>query len=317
MSSAYHPQSDSQSEALNKCLEMYLRCFTFQNPKDWYKALSWAEFWYNTSFHGSLGMTPFKALYGREPPTLNRYVTDNNDPPDVQQQLYDRDALLTQLRANLNKAQQHMKHYANKKRKDVQFKVGDEVLVKLQPYKQHSVSLRKNHKLSMRYFGPFKVVAKVGAVAYKLKLPDTAKIHSVFHVSQLKGFCGTATEPYLPLPLTTTEMGPVLMPTAILRTRTVINNGKMVKQGLIQWENYSESEATWEDLEMFKVNYPLFNLEDKVPVNGEGDVTDKGEMKAHGGSDAKVPAQQGNHSVTIQELRKSGRVRRPNRKYEE
>jgi hypothetical protein len=70
MSSAYHPQSDGQSEILNKCLEMYLRCFTYENPKSWVKALPWAEFWYNSAFHTSIGMTPFKALYGRDPLTL-------------------------------------------------------------------------------------------------------------------------------------------------------------------------------------------------------------------------------------------------------
>jgi hypothetical protein len=122
MSSAYHPQSDGQSEALNKCVEMYLHCFTFQNPKGWLKVLAWAEFRYNTCFHSSLGMTPFQALYGKEPPSLYRYATDSNDSPEVQQILSGRDVLLAQLRANLTKAQQRMKDHADKKRRELQFK---------------------------------------------------------------------------------------------------------------------------------------------------------------------------------------------------
>lgn len=76
-----------------------------------------------------------------------------------------------------------MKIQDDKKKRDVQFQIGDMVLVKLQPYCQHSVTLRKNDKLGLRYFSPFEIITKVGAVAYKLNLPNTAKIHAVFHVS--------------------------------------------------------------------------------------------------------------------------------------
>ncbi|MCI02057.1 transposon TF2-1 polyprotein, partial [Trifolium medium] len=85
MSTAYHPQTDGQSEALNKCLEMYLRCFTFQNPKEWYKLLPMAEYWYNTAHHTSAGMTPSKALYGREAPTLIRYGANTEVTPSVKE----------------------------------------------------------------------------------------------------------------------------------------------------------------------------------------------------------------------------------------
>ena len=85
MSSAYHPQMYGQSKALNKCLEMYLWCFTFDNPKAWAKLLAWVEFWYNTSFHNSLGMTPFQTLYRKEPPVLLRYNGNFQDPPTVRE----------------------------------------------------------------------------------------------------------------------------------------------------------------------------------------------------------------------------------------
>jgi len=80
MSSAYHPQTDGQTENLNKTVEMYLRCFCYQNPKQWVKLLPWAEYWYNSSFHHSIGMTPFKALYGRDPLVLVKYELNPHDP---------------------------------------------------------------------------------------------------------------------------------------------------------------------------------------------------------------------------------------------
>lgn len=135
ISSAYHPQSDGQSEILNKCLEMYLRCFTYENPKSWVKALPWSEFWYNTAYHMSLGMTPFKALYGREPPAIVRLPCSNEDPTEVREQLANRDVLLAKLKSNLLRAQQVMKTQADKKRSNVNLNVGDEVLVRLQPYR--------------------------------------------------------------------------------------------------------------------------------------------------------------------------------------
>ncbi|KAK2449192.1 hypothetical protein QL285_008410 [Trifolium repens] len=165
-----------------------------------------------------------------------------------------------------------MKTQADKKRQDITMEVGDEVLLKLQPYRQHSAALRENQKLSMKYFGPFKTIAKVGSVAYKLQLPPTARIHPVFYVSQLKLFKGDTQEPYMPLPLTVTEMGPVIQPTQVLATRTVLKGTQHTPQILVQWENGLQEEATWEDLEDIKASYPNFNLEDKVDVKGEGNV---------------------------------------------
>lgn len=125
------------------------------------------------------------------------------DIPDLRERLKARDALLTKLKTKLQQSQNYMKLQAHKKRKDVQLNVGDLVLVKLQPYRQHSVVLQKNQKLSLRYFGPFKIFEKIASVA---------KMHVVFLISLLNEFKGDPTQQYFPLPLTTNEFGPVMCP---------------------------------------------------------------------------------------------------------
>lgn len=149
LSSAYHPETDGQTENLNKAAEHYLRCFISHNPKAWVDLLPWAEFSYNISFHTSLGTTPFQAVYGREPPPIIPSQCPYVDPISITELLQHRDQLLAQLKLNLKKAQDRMKHYADHHRIEIQYKVGDWLLVKLQPYRQNSVFLKKNHKLGM------------------------------------------------------------------------------------------------------------------------------------------------------------------------
>ena len=247
MSSSYHPQTDGQSEVLNKTLEMYLRCFCHAQPRKWLKMLPWAQFWYNTSYHHTIRMSPFKALYGREPPKLIRYAIDSSDAPEVQHMLQERDQVLEQLKKNLLRAQQYMKDHADRRRRPCDLQVGDLVLVKLQPYRQNSLALRKNQKLGLRFFGPFRIIAKLSPVAYKLELPAYAKIHSVFHISLLRKFRGDNNEQYFPLPLTTSEQGPLVTPTAILATRSIMLGQQTVPQLLVQWEAGSIEDATWEN----------------------------------------------------------------------
>ena len=190
MSLSYHPETDGQTEVLNRCLEIYLRCFCSKQPNQWHRWLSWAEFCYNTSFQSVIGKTPFEAIYGRPPPTLKQFILGENKVPAVEDALRLRDEIMRQLKCNLDRAQHRMKATTDKHRRELHFQVGDMVLVKLQPYKQHSIHGRKNHKLSAKYYGPYKVVAIIGKVSYRLELPATSKVHPVFHVSLLKKVSG-------------------------------------------------------------------------------------------------------------------------------
>jgi hypothetical protein len=134
LNSVYHPQTDGQTEVVNHCVEQYLRCFVHQWPTKWSLYLPWTEYWYNTTYHISTGMTPFQALYGRLPLTIPSYNEGISPVHELDQQLQDRDELVQQLKINLTCSINRMKQIADKKRRDVSFDVGDLVILKLHPY---------------------------------------------------------------------------------------------------------------------------------------------------------------------------------------
>ncbi|PNX82349.1 Ty3/gypsy retrotransposon protein, partial [Trifolium pratense] len=112
MSSAYHPETDGQTEVINRCLEGYLRCFASDQPKSWSHWLPWAEYWYNTTYHISIGKTPFEVVYGRSPPNIVRFLSNETKVAAVALELRERDEALNQLKMHLLKAQQQMKNQA-------------------------------------------------------------------------------------------------------------------------------------------------------------------------------------------------------------
>ena len=143
-------------------METYLRCFISSCPTQWSKWLALAEFWYNTSYHTAIRMSPFQALYGRKPRYLG--ITDASVPvvKDLHEWLQERQLMTALLRQHLHRANNRMKLFADGKRSDRSFQVGDWVYLKLQPYVQTTLAIRANAKLAFRFFGPFLVEQKVG-----------------------------------------------------------------------------------------------------------------------------------------------------------
>lgn len=185
MSSAYHSQSDGCTERINQCLEQFLRSMTSQAPKHWVSWLTSAEWWYNTTYHTALNTTTFQVVYGTKPRHLAWQTRPHTNISALEDMLEGRQQQWTILKELLEAAQLRMKTFADAKRTEREFQVGDKVYLQLQPYRQVTVALRKNLKLAAKYFGPFEILERIGTMAYKLDLPETSWVHPVFHVSQL------------------------------------------------------------------------------------------------------------------------------------
>lgn len=213
MSSAYHPETDGQTEITNKTIEQYLRAMVHQNQRGWVDILPWAELWYNSSYHHSLKTSPFQVVYGRDSPEIIDYRSGNSMVEAVDTILTKRKRMLAELRKNLLEAQARMKKYADLKWKLNEFEEEQWVWLKLQPYRQHSVAHRQFQKLTVKFYGPFPIEKKISAVAYRLTLPPDCRIHPVFHIALLKEFKGdNPSDLAATIPPLTAESHPVIVP---------------------------------------------------------------------------------------------------------
>uniref|UniRef100_A0A2N9IYS4 Integrase catalytic domain-containing protein n=1 Tax=Fagus sylvatica TaxID=28930 RepID=A0A2N9IYS4_FAGSY len=262
MSSAYHPQTDGQTEVVNRSLEQYLRAFASDKPQQWVDWLPLAEFWFNTNYHTSTHTSPFEALYGYPPPTLMEYIPGTTKVEAVEDHLSQRQQALALLKANLAAVQERMKLQTDKHRQEREFQVRDWVYLRLQPFKQRSMH-QKMGKLAPKFYGPYQVIQRIGAVAYKLDLPADAKIHPVFHVSCLKMKLGQSILPLPQLPPVDAVEQLTPEPAQVLHSRNI--NTRRHKGGtevLVQWRGTSKADATWEPLHKLQQQFP--HLVDKV-----------------------------------------------------
>nr|GEZ19908.1 putative reverse transcriptase domain-containing protein [Tanacetum cinerariifolium] len=186
MSTAYHPQTDGQSERTIQTLEDMLHACVIDFESSWDRHLPLIEFSYNSSYHASIKAAPYKALYGRKcrsPVCWSEVRESQLTSPEL---IRDTIEKIVQIKNRLLAARSHQKSYTDKRLKLLEFKVGDMVLLKVSPWKG-VVRFGKHIKLSLCYIGPFKILARVRPVAYTLELPKELKgIHSTFHVSNLK-----------------------------------------------------------------------------------------------------------------------------------
>ncbi|PSS36078.1 Endonuclease [Actinidia chinensis var. chinensis] len=197
-------------------------------------------------------------IYGQPPPDHNFMNVGTSQVAAVESWVKERADILRMLKENLQQAQHRMKHFANKLRTEREFAIGDWVYLRLQPYRQSSLALQRSMKLSPRFYGPFQVISRVGIVAYELKLPDSAHIHPVFHVSLLKKKLGHHVTPNPILPLVNDEGILQMEPIAVLDRRMTRRNNRAVIQWLVQWSRTFPEDATWIDYKEFQSKFPAF-----------------------------------------------------------
>ncbi|GKC75497.1 putative reverse transcriptase domain-containing protein, partial [Tanacetum coccineum] len=188
MSTAYRPQTDGQSERTIQTLEDMLRACVIDFGSSWDRHLPLVEFLYNNSYHASIKAAPYEALYGRKCRSLVCWSEVGDSQLTGPELICDTTEKIIHIKNRLLVARSRQKSYADKRLKPLEFEVGDMVLLKVSPWKG-AVHFGKHRKLSPRYISPFKVLARIGPMAYTLEFPEELKgIHSTFHVLNLKKF---------------------------------------------------------------------------------------------------------------------------------
>ncbi|GJR52894.1 putative nucleotidyltransferase, ribonuclease H [Tanacetum coccineum] len=257
MSTAYHPETDGQSERTIQTLEDMLRACVIDFGKGWVKHLPLAEFSYNNSYHASIKAAPYEVLYGRKcrsPVCWAEVGEAQLTGPELIQETTEKIVLIKQ---RMQAAQDRQKNYADRKRKPMEFEIGDRVMLKVSPWKG-VVRFGKRGKLNPRYVGPFKVLAKVGKVAYKLELPqELSRVHHTFHVSNLKK-CHSD-EP-LAMPLEGVHVDDTLQfveePVEIMEREIKRLKRSRIPLVKVRWNSRRGPEFTWEREDSFKQKYP-------------------------------------------------------------
>ncbi|GJT10117.1 putative reverse transcriptase domain-containing protein [Tanacetum coccineum] len=257
MSTAYHPETDGQSERTIQTLEDMLRACVIDFGNGWVKHLPLVEFSYNNSYHASIKAAPFEALYGRKcrsPVCWAEVGQVQLTGPELVQETTER---IIQVKQRMQAARDRQKSYANLKRKPMEFQVGDKVMLKVSPWKG-VVRFGKRGKLNPRYVGPFKVLKKVGAVAYKLELPqELSRVHNTFHVSNLKK---CYSDDPLVVPLGGLQVDENLHfveePVEIMDREVKQLRRSRVPIVKVRWNSRRGPEFTWEREDQFRKKYP-------------------------------------------------------------
>lgn len=258
LSTAFHPQTDGQTERMNQILEHYLRCYVNFEQDDWARWLPLAQFTYNNSKHSSTGMSPSELLMGARF-DLNIDI-QAPEPEGFAPDALDRAKALKNIRENLQEhlkaAFETQKRYYDQKHKPMTFKIGDKVMLRTKNF----TLARPCRKLAERQIGPLTIVDAWGKQAYKLDLPPRFRdIHPVFHVSLLEPWHSRPGEED-PRP------DPILIQGEnewIVESILAMRKRHKKTQYLVKWQGYPDTETSWEPAEFVEDTIALEEFESR------------------------------------------------------
>jgi hypothetical protein len=256
-STAFHPQTDGQTERANQIVEDMLRACIIDFGGSWHEHLPLIEFAYNNSYQASIQMAPFEALYGRScrsPICWNEVGEKQLLGPEL---VRDTTETVKIIRERLAVAQNRQKVYADNRRRELEFQVGDHVFLKVSPGR----GIRRfgiKGKLSPRFIGPFEILERVGEVSYRLALPpQLVGVHDVFHISMLKKYVH---DPFHIISHDNLVLRDDLTyedkPIKILDQEVRQLRNKVIPMVKVQWSGRLEQEATWETEETIRKRFP-------------------------------------------------------------
>jgi hypothetical protein len=255
MSTAYHPQTDGQTERANRTIEDMLRAYVEKRQTDWDEHLTAIEIAYNNSKQASTGFSPFFLNSGQHPilPLASLFSTSsmNSSPTNAaaESMIENLISSLSEAEDNLQRAQARQQEQVNRHRQEQELEVGQQVLLSTADL---NLKQKSTPKLSARFIGPFSIKRKISALAYELDLPSTLPIHPVFHITKLRPYrTSDKFDPHRPPP--PSRPPPEIIDDheeyeieAIRSHRLRPWKRKMWKQYLVKWKGYPEHENTWE-----------------------------------------------------------------------